>query len=243
MTRSKESYLKSNRGQNKSLFKSTLRKVSLNRQNAIERRSVRYFITYGLCKQERQTMKEEVVMYKGREVHFKTLHDWHLEVVAAEFPPGFHACIAEWEPGRYRVFLNSMLPAEEMEKAFVHELVHLYRGDLHKDVSVEEIEEDCHKATDRIIERKEGLTMMRELTMEEEVYIEGRLEDYHDYLLGQAEIKKEERIEYWESNLEEGDEITEQDMAALKMELEDWIDEEMVERKKKLVEEVLKEYE
>ena len=96
-------------------------------------------------------MKEEVVMHEGQEVHFKTIHNWSLEVITAELPSKIHGCVTEWEPGRYRVFLNSMLPAEEREKAFVHELLHLYRGDLHKDVPVEEIEEDCHKATDWIL--------------------------------------------------------------------------------------------
>lgn len=96
-------------------------------------------------------MKEEVVMHEGQEVHFKTIHNWSLEVITAEFPLGVRGVATEWEPGRYRVFLNSMLPEEEMEKSFIHELLHIYRGDLHKNVTVEKIEEDCHKATDRIL--------------------------------------------------------------------------------------------
>ena len=49
--------------------------------------------------------------------------------------------------------------------------------------------------------------MMRKLTTQEELLIESKLEEYHDSLMEEAESYREQQLERWEMELEEGEEI------------------------------------
>ena len=95
-------------------------------------------------------MNYQTVECNGKTYHFQKTHEWHnLKVIKANLPDSIKGVVTPWEEDEYRIFINSKLPEDEQLKAFIHEMAHLYRGDLDKiGQDVRTIEEE----TDRIIE-------------------------------------------------------------------------------------------
>jgi len=62
-----------------------------------------------------------------------------IEIIRRDFPDDMDGASAFMD-GRYIVLLNSRKTQEAQEKAFLHEMLHIYRGDHHAPGSVQEIE-------------------------------------------------------------------------------------------------------
>ena len=95
-------------------------------------------------------MKYQTLEHEGKTYHFQKTHEWHnLKVIKVNLPDSIKGAATSWEEDEYRIFINSKLSEDEQLKTFIHEMVHLYRGDLDKiGQDVNTIEEE----TDRIIE-------------------------------------------------------------------------------------------
>ena len=91
----------------------------------------------------------------GTVVSFDITHEWKsLKVIEMKLP--VNGCVTEWnkESGEYRVFINSEMSEQEKLKTFIHEMIHLYRGDFEKEGGdVQEIESECHKLTNDYINK------------------------------------------------------------------------------------------
>lgn len=99
-------------------------------------------------------MKHQTLEHEGKTYHFQKTHEWHnLKVIKVNLPDGINGTVALFGKDKYRIFINDKLPEDEQLKAFIHEMVHLYRGDLDKiGQDVNTIEEETHRETDRIME-------------------------------------------------------------------------------------------
>lgn len=94
-------------------------------------------------------MKHQTLEHEGITYHFQQTHEWHIKVIKVNLPDSVKGMVAPWGEDEHRIFINSKLPEDEQLKTFIHEMVHLYRGDLDKiGQDVNTIEEE----TDRIME-------------------------------------------------------------------------------------------
>ena len=94
-------------------------------------------------------MKHQTLEHEGITYHFQQTHEWHIKVIKVNLPDSVKGMVAPWEEDEYRIIINDKLPEDEQLRSFLHEMTHLYRGDLDRigqDVST--IEEE----TDRIME-------------------------------------------------------------------------------------------
>lgn len=62
-----------------------------------------------------------------------------IDIDRHEMPADFHGASA-WINGRFVVLLNANESEAEQERAFVHEMLHIYRGDHFSTASAEEVE-------------------------------------------------------------------------------------------------------
>lgn len=101
-------------------------------------------------------MVKTLTLKDGTKVALDTTHDWkNLKVIEMEMPEDIDGVACKWgrDSGEYRIFLNSGIDERQKLKAFIHEMIHLYRGDHDKEnESVQKIESECHQLTQEVIE-------------------------------------------------------------------------------------------
>lgn len=99
-------------------------------------------------------LAREIKGEDGFSYHFRIVKRWkELEVIEANFIDGINGMSIPWgKPGKYRIFINEMLPARKKLEVFVHEMIHIYRGDHEKrGETVSKIEAECHRMTKEIL--------------------------------------------------------------------------------------------
>ena len=90
----------------------------------------------------RETEKElirNIEREDGFVYRLKTVRRWRgLEVIEANLTENIYGLSLPWKkPGEYRIFINEELPEREKMEAFIHEMIHLYRGDHEKQEELE----------------------------------------------------------------------------------------------------------
>ncbi len=98
-------------------------------------------------------MKKTVTFKDGTMVDLDTTHEWkNLKVIEMDMPVKGMCCKWGKDSGEYRIFIDSALPDQEKLETFIHEMIHLYRGDLEKQgESVQKIETECHHITQEVL--------------------------------------------------------------------------------------------
>ena len=97
--------------------------------------------------------KESIIRnVKNQEVteHFRTVRKWKdLRVIETKLPGGCQGVVAPWgKDGNFRIFIDEDLNERQKTETFVHEMLHLYRGDFDKiGANVSRIEAECHDLT------------------------------------------------------------------------------------------------
>lgn len=97
-----------------------------------------------------------VTLNDGTTINLDITHEWkNLKVIEMEIPGGIDGCIARWgeDSGEYRIFINNKMDDRQKIHTFIHEILHLYRGDFDKEGgNVNQIEAECHQLTQEILE-------------------------------------------------------------------------------------------
>lgn len=97
---------------------------------------------------------ETITTPGGNTYRLKEIRKWKdLTVVEANLPEGIDGISLPWEkPDEYRILINSELSEPDKLKTFIHEMIHLYRGDHEKKgESVQKIEAECHHITQEVL--------------------------------------------------------------------------------------------
>lgn len=75
----------------------------------------------------------------------------YLRIVWGKLPEGVHGASSKDFLNGFIILLNSNETQEEQEKAAVHELLHVLRGDHDDERDIDEIEKEAHRRTDEIL--------------------------------------------------------------------------------------------
>lgn len=68
-----------------------------------------------------------------------------IKLIQTELPEGVHGCISGTDADGYIIMIHNQDSAEEQEKTFLHECLHLWRKDtIRKDATVIQIEREAH---------------------------------------------------------------------------------------------------
>lgn len=71
---------------------------------------------------------------------------------AQDLPADVHGAITKDDTGTYYVLLNTNDSSDRRQQAFLHEMLHIYRGDLNKDgADVSELEGAAHAETPALL--------------------------------------------------------------------------------------------
>ena len=66
-------------------------------------------------------------------------------------PKSIHGGVTPVDDEQYMIFINADLPEEEQQRAFLHEMLHIWNRDLDsKGESVQEIESRTHRIIDSL---------------------------------------------------------------------------------------------
>lgn len=88
---------------------------------------------------------------------YEVKREWkNLKLIEAPFPEDIEGCTVRWgeNSGEYRILINENLPEPEKLETFIHEMIHLYHGDLDSTgKSVDEVEARAHRETAEILKR------------------------------------------------------------------------------------------
>lgn len=64
---------------------------------------------------------------------------------ATEIPTTIHGFVLSPSPGKYHIFLNAADDERQQEESFLHECLHIFRGDLYRDdITADQIEIKTH---------------------------------------------------------------------------------------------------
>ena len=105
---------------------------------------------------------QTIILDDGKTIHLNTTRKWkEIKVIEANLPESINGILlAGKKTGEFRIFINDDLSEHRKLEAFVHEMIHLYRGDLETTYDgdrktflnrLDKIEIDCHQATDEIM--------------------------------------------------------------------------------------------
>jgi len=88
---------------------------------------------------------------------YEVKREWkNLKLIEAPFPEDIEGCTVRWgeNSGEYRILINENLPEPVKLETFIHEMIHLYHGDLDSTgKSVDEVEARAHRETEEILKR------------------------------------------------------------------------------------------
>ena len=65
-------------------------------------------------------------------------------VYYVQFPDGVHSVCTPCVDG-YNIYINDKLSSEEAQAAYIHEMVHINKGHLEKEIDVDQIEGEVHE--------------------------------------------------------------------------------------------------
>ena len=77
--------------------------------------------------------------------------DIYLRIVWEQLPAGVHGASGKDPAGGFIVLLNENETQEEQEKAAVHELFHVLRGDHDKTGPIEKVEQEAERLTQELL--------------------------------------------------------------------------------------------
>lgn len=88
-------------------------------------------------------------------IHLHTIREWKgIKVLEATLPESVHGFSLPWkDTGEYRICINARMSEREKLETFIHEMIHLYRGDHGDTERLDRIETDCHRTTEEIMEK------------------------------------------------------------------------------------------
>lgn len=86
---------------------------------------------------------------------YEVKREWkNLKVIEMDLP--VEGCCCKWgkDSGEYRIFIDKALSEPKKLETFIHEMIHLYHGDLDSTgKSVDEVEARAHRETEEILKR------------------------------------------------------------------------------------------
>ena len=95
----------------------------------------------------------DTLEFNGANYCYDIVREWnHLKVIEMDLP--IKGCVCPWDEssGEYRIFINRNLSPREKTETFIHEMLHLWRGDFDK-TDVQSIEYECHKESEELAKK------------------------------------------------------------------------------------------
>lgn len=87
-------------------------------------------------------MTEQEIASAAERADVKRLN---VHLARVDLPDGVHgACCPSNDGGNYYIIVNANLTAEEQEKAFIHEALHIWHDDFNSGKTAQEIETERH---------------------------------------------------------------------------------------------------